>query len=99
MSQFQQKVELVCSDRMTEDVVRLTFNAPTIAAHARPGQFVMVQTSPGKDPLLRRPFSIHQVTSEGYLQILFKVFVWARRSLCWALWATVLPLVHLKRLA
>lgn len=73
MSQFQQKVELVCSDRMTEDVVRLTFNAPTIAVHARPGQFVMVQTSPGKDPLLRRPFSIHQVTSDGYLQILFKV--------------------------
>lgn len=73
MSQFQQKVDLVCSERITEDVVRLTFNAPKIASMARPGQFVMAQTSSAKDPLLRRPFSIHQVTSEGYLQILFKV--------------------------
>jgi dihydroorotate dehydrogenase electron transfer subunit len=73
MSQFQQKVELICFEALTEDIVRLTFNAPKIAAMARPGQFVMVQTSPGKDPLLRRPFSIHQVTRDGHLQILFKV--------------------------
>ncbi len=73
MSQFQKKVELVRSEVIARDVVRLTLNAPEIAAAAMPGQFVMIQTAPGKDPLLRRPFSIHQTSSEGHLQILFKV--------------------------
>ena len=73
MSQFQKKVELVRSEVIARDVVRLTFNAPEIAAAALPGQFVMIQIASGKDPLLRRPFSIHQTSSEGTLQILFKV--------------------------
>jgi len=73
MSQFQQKVEVVQTECITWDVVRLTLNAREIAAVARPGQFVMVQTASGMDPLLRRPFSIHQISGEGHLQILFKV--------------------------
>jgi dihydroorotate dehydrogenase electron transfer subunit len=73
MSQFQKKVELVRSEFIVRDVVRLTFNAPEIATVALPGQFVMVQIGTGKDPLLRRPFSIHQTSSDGTLQILFKV--------------------------
>ncbi len=74
MSQFQQNVELIRTESMTRDVVRLTFHAPDIAATAHPGQFIMVQTTTtGNDPLLRRPFSIHQVNNNGALQILFKV--------------------------
>jgi dihydroorotate dehydrogenase electron transfer subunit len=74
MSQFQKKVELVRSEVIARDVIRLTFNAPEIATVALPGQFVMIQIGSGKDPLLRRPFSIHQTaSSEGTLQILFKV--------------------------
>jgi dihydroorotate dehydrogenase electron transfer subunit len=73
MSQIQQKVELIQSEVIAAGIVRLTLNAQDIAAAAVPGQFVMVQTAPGLDPLLRRPFSIHQVSSEGFLQILFKV--------------------------
>jgi len=39
--------------------VLLTFRAPTIAAHARPGHFVHLRVAPfGTSPLLRRPFSI-----------------------------------------
>ncbi|MBA3006617.1 MAG: dihydroorotate dehydrogenase electron transfer subunit [Proteobacteria bacterium] len=73
MSQIQQKVELIQSEVIAAGTVRLTLNAPDIAAAAVPGQFVMVQTAQGLDPLLRRPFSIHQINSEGLLQILFKV--------------------------
>ncbi len=73
MSQFQQNIELIRSERLAPDIVRLSFHAPEIAAAAHPGQFVMVQTGPGHDPLLRRPFSIHQVDQDGSLQILFKV--------------------------
>ena len=39
----------------------VTFHAPAIASAVRPGQFVMIKTSAGYDPLLRRPFSIFQV--------------------------------------
>src|SRR5690606_6015449 len=35
--------------------------APAIAAAARPGQFVMVKTAPGLEPLLRRAFSIFEI--------------------------------------
>jgi len=73
MSQLQKKVELVRTEVLARDVVRQTFDAPEIVVAALPGQFVMVQIGPGQDPLLRRPFSIHQTTDEGFLQILFKV--------------------------
>lgn len=73
MSQFQKKVDVVRTEVVARDVIRLTLMAPEIVAAARPGQFVMVQIAENKDPLLRRPFSIHQASSEGLLQILFKV--------------------------
>jgi dihydroorotate dehydrogenase electron transfer subunit len=45
------------------NVLRLA--APEIASRAAPGQFVMVRTSPGVDPLLRRPFSIFEILRDG----------------------------------
>lgn len=39
----------------------LTLSAPRIAESSQPGQFVMVKTGTGLDPLLRRPFSIFEV--------------------------------------
>ncbi len=51
--------------------------APEIASEAQPGQFVMVRTSEGYDPLLRRPLSIHRVArgerEHGALALLFAV--------------------------
>jgi dihydroorotate dehydrogenase electron transfer subunit len=46
--------------RLSDDynVVRLA--APALAALVQPGQFVMVKTSAGLDPLLRRPFSVFE---------------------------------------
>ncbi len=45
---------------------------------SRPGQFLMMQTGDGRDPLLRRPFSIHRLLREGSgkftgVEILFKI--------------------------
>ncbi len=54
----------------------LWLEAPEIAASAQPGQFVMVRTGEGYDPLLRRPFSIHRVSplsSPTKLALLFEV--------------------------
>jgi dihydroorotate dehydrogenase electron transfer subunit len=73
MPAFQQKAEIIRSEKLTGDICRFTVQAPDIAADSRPGQFVMVRAGEGMDPLLRRPFSIHQVLDGGLLQILLKV--------------------------
>ena len=47
--------------RLSADYNVLAIDAPEIASRARPGQFVMMKTSRGLDPLLRRPFSIFEI--------------------------------------
>ena len=64
---------LIGNERLGPDIVRLTLRAPSIVAQAKPGQFVNLKAGPGFDPLLRRPFSIHQIYADGTLQVLFKV--------------------------
>ena len=56
---------VVANTRLSADYNVLSFAAPDIAALARPGQFVMVKTSHGSDPLLRRPFSIFEVLRDA----------------------------------
>jgi dihydroorotate dehydrogenase electron transfer subunit len=69
----QQKAEIVRTEKLSTDIYRFTIKAPNMASACRPGQFVMVRSGEGIDPLLRRPFSVHQVTEGGLVQILFKV--------------------------
>lgn len=64
---------LTKNERLCPDIVRLTMLAPAIAALAQPGQFVTIKAGRGFDPLLRRPFSIHQIEGDGTLQVVFKV--------------------------
>src|SRR5215204_377736 len=52
---------VIGNTRLSEDYSVLALAAPEIATAARPGQFVMLKTSRGMDPLLRRPFSIFEV--------------------------------------
>lgn len=73
MPQYQEKTIVTRVEQLSAENVRLTLKAPDIAGCCRPGQFVMIRTSAGKDPLLRRPFSIHQADGRGHIQIYFKV--------------------------
>jgi dihydroorotate dehydrogenase electron transfer subunit len=73
MTEFQEKSTITLRETLTPEVIRLTVNAPKIAAAAKPGQFVMARPGEGLDPLLRRPFSIHSVHSDGTLSLLFKI--------------------------
>lgn len=73
MPAYQQLAEIIRTEKLSSDIYRYTVKAPDIAENSRPGQFVMVRAGEGLDPLLRRPFSIHQVAGGGVLQILFKV--------------------------
>ena len=73
MANFSIKSEIIKSEQLGEDIFRITLLAPDIAREARPGQFIMVKTAEGYDPLLARPFSVHQATANGWVQILIKV--------------------------
>ena len=73
MQAYKEIAEIIRREQVAEDIYRLTVKAPDIASASMPGQFVMVRTAEGLDPLLRRPFSIHQVAEGGLVQILFKV--------------------------
>jgi dihydroorotate dehydrogenase electron transfer subunit len=52
---------VIANTRLSDDYSVLALAAPAIAAAAQPGQFVMLKTSRGMDPLLRRPFSIFEI--------------------------------------
>jgi dihydroorotate dehydrogenase electron transfer subunit len=52
---------VISNTRLSDDYSVLALAAPAIASAALPGQFVMLKTSRGLDPLLRRPFSIFEV--------------------------------------
>ena len=74
MSEYQENSVVQKIEQLVDATYRLTLLAPAISAAAQPGQFVMAACGASYDPLLRRPFSIHQVAAEaGTLQLLFKV--------------------------
>lgn len=56
---------VIANRRLSPDYNVLALAAPEIAARARPGQFVMMKTSRGLDPLLRRPFSIFEILRDA----------------------------------
>jgi dihydroorotate dehydrogenase electron transfer subunit len=72
MSQHQEKARIIRFEQLSELNVRITLDAPLIAGAAAAGQFVMIRAGTGKDPLLRRPFSLHQASSNGHIQIYFR---------------------------
>ncbi len=73
MNDFQKKAEIIRVETLTPEVFRFTVHSPAIAAAARPGQFVMVRVEQGNDPLLPRPFSVHNTESATTFQLLFKI--------------------------
>lgn len=56
---------VISNTRLSSDYNVLALTAPAIANAAAPGQFVMIHTAPGLDPLLRRPFSIFEILRDG----------------------------------
>ena len=56
---------VIANRRLSADYNVLSLAAPEIAALAQPGQFVMIKTSGGQDPLLRRPFSIFEILRDA----------------------------------
>lgn len=68
---LEQTVEIVSNERDTDSYFRLALRAPRIAPLIQPGQFAHVRVLPLKEALLRRPFSIFQVSGDTF-SILYK---------------------------
>jgi dihydroorotate dehydrogenase electron transfer subunit len=60
---------VLANTRLSPDYNVLSLDAPEVARDAAPGQFVMIKTSPGLDPLLRRPFSIFEILRDDHGEI------------------------------
>ncbi|MBM3163278.1 MAG: dihydroorotate dehydrogenase electron transfer subunit [Chlorobi bacterium] len=52
---------ITASRKISRDVSVITFECPEIAALAKPGNFVNIKVNASTQPLLRRPFSIHDI--------------------------------------
>jgi dihydroorotate dehydrogenase electron transfer subunit len=59
------EAKVIRNTRLSPDYNVIVLDAPEIAAATLPGQFVMVKSSRGSDPLLRRPFSVFEVIRSG----------------------------------
>jgi len=68
---LEQTVQIVSNERDTDSYFRLVLRAPQIARLIQPGQFAHVRVLPLKDALLRRPFSVFQVSGDTF-SILYK---------------------------
>ena len=66
----QVKGQIITNSQLSPEIYRMVVKVPEISAIANPGQFLMVRVN-GLDPLLRRPFSIHQ-NKDDNLAILYK---------------------------
>ncbi len=65
--------ELVANKPLKSGYYQADFHVPEIARTARAGQFVHVRIEEGSQRILRRPFSIHDVSEDGLLSIVYKV--------------------------
>lgn len=65
--------EIISNDILQDDYYCVKFYAPEICDKTMPGQFVHVKIANLRDRILRRPFSICNVESNGVLTIAYKI--------------------------
>lgn len=74
MELYEITTEIIDQQAVARNCYLLTLAGPQVAGVARPGQFVMLGCSQGRDPFLRRPLSIHQVDRlHGRVILLYQV--------------------------
>lgn len=64
---------IIRNERLQGDYWKVEFDAPGICPQVKPGHFVHVQISQLRDRILRRPFSICNVSNNGVLTVVYKV--------------------------
>jgi dihydroorotate dehydrogenase electron transfer subunit len=68
----QVKATVIGKTFFTKDVFKLTLFAPTVAKEVKAGQFIYLLCGQAQQFILRRPFSVHQVSGDS-LELLIKV--------------------------
>ncbi len=66
------KATITSHRQVEQDIFLMELEAPEAAAQARPGQFIMLRVADGLDPLLARPFGVHNAQGDR-ISILYKV--------------------------
>ena len=62
------------NEQIGKDILRMEFRSAPLASLAKPGHFLMIHLGRRtKDPLLRRPFSIHGILDEHRVQVLYRI--------------------------
>ena len=69
---IQIKNKVILNKKFSGNYWHCIFEAPLLAKISKPGQFLNIKLSDGPNPLLRRPFSIHNVFGSK-LEILYEV--------------------------
>lgn len=69
---LQEFASIVGARTVAENIQILSFAAPRMAPLVRAGQFINIKVDDTKDPLLRRPFSVHDVEG-SVLSVMFNV--------------------------
>lgn len=73
VKKFLEEAAIVTNEAIIPEVWKMVFQAPQIAAEAKPGQFVNVQKTEGKT-FLRRPFGIVDAdTAAGTVTIIYRL--------------------------
>ncbi len=75
-----ERVVVQANERVAEGVGLIVLRAPRTAAAVMPGQFVHLRIAPGRDFILRRPFSVHRARGED-IEILYQVLGAGTRAL------------------
>jgi dihydroorotate dehydrogenase electron transfer subunit len=70
----EETVSLQCNEQIGKDIWRMEFRSAPLASLAKPGHFLMIHLGRRtKDPLLRRPFSIHAILDNHRVQVLYRI--------------------------
>ncbi len=70
---MQEVGEIISNNVLQDSYYKVEFYVPEISKVTMPGQFVHIQIAGLKERILRRPFSICNVTDEGILTVVYKV--------------------------
>jgi dihydroorotate dehydrogenase electron transfer subunit len=71
---LEEVVSIEFNRQIGKDTFLMGFRSTSLASLAKPGQFLMIHLGrQTRDPLLRRPFSVHGIQDRNRLMILYKI--------------------------
>lgn len=63
---------IISNVKVADRFYRMRIDSGYLARASKPGQFVEIRCSPGTEPFLRRPFSVHRI-GRGHIELLYEI--------------------------